>query len=837
MVDFSKYQKKDRKESPIDPIEIFLSLPNTGINDLYNSQSSVLSQWFENRANRDSIIKLHTGGGKTLVGLLIAKSIMNELHGPVLYLTPDNQLKMQVSQLAQQYKIEVETYDSNYSFSNPFLNGEKVLIASYQALFNGQSRFGVRDGKFDILRLAGIVLDDAHVASSLIRDQFTMSLSRKSDAFQKLRSLFRADFGKIGRIGIFDDLEIGRSSAVLEVPYWALKNKETEIRAILGEVADDYYFQWPLVRDNIENCHILIGSRNITLTPIALDVDLFPAFSECPRRVFMSATIRDHGEIIRSFNINLDPKRPPLTARTVAGIGEKMVIMPDLVLGGDSLSAIKTISLKLHCKLPSIAVIRQSEKQARSRWEDFGEVVTKEQIDEAVRSMLGGTSVCPTIFVNRYNGMDLKGDACRVLILDGLPKEVSDYDRYRAMVTSGGESRANIIASRIEQGVGRSSRGSGDFSVVFLIGHDLTNWVNLKKNMELLTISTKTQVEMGVRVTKDLTSKEEISEVANQCLDRDESWISFHNQELVDAIESEKNYIDQVSLEGALLERECYNLMKEGRYKEAFLVMKDEAEDKNKFGAWMLGWYKQLGARAAFFCGDVENSLTLQDQAYALNRNLTRPEVLSSYLPLTPPNSQSSQIDEKMGELSNRRGIVDLYRACTFNLTMGRVTSNQFEEALKDLGEYFGFKAERPDHDTGKGPDVLWLTPDRQGFVIEVKSDKKANSAFDKDDNGQLLNSIQWFESRYPGFECVPLIVMPKNIISGNAELNPLTRVMDSDKLASIISAGMELINKVSGKYLASPEEHNNCENTIKSLSLDLDGIVNKYTFAANSGT
>lgn len=55
---------------------------------MYTSQTEILQKWFDRRNERDIVLKLHTGGGKTLVGLLIAQSTQNETGEPVLYLTP-----------------------------------------------------------------------------------------------------------------------------------------------------------------------------------------------------------------------------------------------------------------------------------------------------------------------------------------------------------------------------------------------------------------------------------------------------------------------------------------------------------------------------------------------------------------------------------------------------------------------------------------------------------------------------------------------------------------------------------------------------------------------------
>lgn len=89
MVDFKKLRESKSKPKPVHPREVFNSLPKPpGINDLYASQAEVLEAWFARRTDRDVVVKLHTGGGKTLVGLLMAQSVMNELGTTVLVPEP-----------------------------------------------------------------------------------------------------------------------------------------------------------------------------------------------------------------------------------------------------------------------------------------------------------------------------------------------------------------------------------------------------------------------------------------------------------------------------------------------------------------------------------------------------------------------------------------------------------------------------------------------------------------------------------------------------------------------------------------------------------------------------
>ncbi len=89
MVDFTKLQESKGKPRPVNPRDTSNGLPKPpGINDLYASQAEVLDAWFPRRTEKDVVVKLHTGGGKTLVALLMAQPVMNDIAEPVIYLSP-----------------------------------------------------------------------------------------------------------------------------------------------------------------------------------------------------------------------------------------------------------------------------------------------------------------------------------------------------------------------------------------------------------------------------------------------------------------------------------------------------------------------------------------------------------------------------------------------------------------------------------------------------------------------------------------------------------------------------------------------------------------------------
>ena len=80
MVDFKSRLLQKTIKRPIDPVVIYNCLDRvTSKGELRPAQKTILEKWFNNYYDKkDSIIKLSTGKGKTLIGLLILQSKINK---------------------------------------------------------------------------------------------------------------------------------------------------------------------------------------------------------------------------------------------------------------------------------------------------------------------------------------------------------------------------------------------------------------------------------------------------------------------------------------------------------------------------------------------------------------------------------------------------------------------------------------------------------------------------------------------------------------------------------------------------------------------------------------
>jgi replicative superfamily II helicase len=795
MADFKALRNSANQPSPIEPSQIFKRLPKPPtMNDLWDGQSKVLAEWFKRRKERDLVVKLNTGGGKTLVGLLIGQSTLNEIKEPVLYLCATRQLVNQTLEKASEIGLKAVPYTSGKDFSSKFLDGEAVMIATYSALFNGLSKFGVLgDGK-EPVKLGALICDDAHAAVATIRDAFTISITKKDHAelYSELAGQFRDDFAKLRRLGSFDDIVERSDLGVLELPYTAWSKHHSYVRQhIAREYGDRFRFQFPLLRDSFEICHVLVSARDISITPPLPLINLFPSSEDCKRRIYMSATIADDSSLVRTFGTAPASARNPIAPESLAGVGERMILAPSLmnIEKSEPAEEVKAVIKKVR-RGTRVVVLVQSEARAK-QWQDVGEIVKGDDVEIAVKELLDGTANGPYVFPARYDGIDLPNDACRVLVLDGLPAAANSFDLYRAEVLRGNSSINVGIAQKVEQGLGRATRGAGDYCVIFLTGNDLIAWITRTASLALMTNSTRTQIKMGHTISKSLKTRPKLFETVSQCLERDPEWTSFHAETLADATEEEK--VDAGAITVASAERDALRFWLANDFDAAIGNLRAAANNQD---SRMQGWLLQNAARVAYFGGREEHSRNLQKEAFFNNPLLFPPETAIEYQPISSPGEQGSNIADNIKEFEFRKGARDEFEK-TVSYLAPSSSSNQFEEALKNLGTLLGYKAQRPDHETGAGPDVLWLSGKQNAAVIECKHRKENRNPLNKDEHGQLLTSVQWFDSRYPNRNSISFVVHPTEEATEQAAADR-TYVMSIAKLERMLVAANGLFSDLS---------------------------------------
>lgn len=805
MVDFKSLKKSSGSSKETDPRKIFQHLIKPdGVNELYASQSELLEAWGKDRNVRDTVVKLPTGGGKSLIGLLIAQATLNEIGLPVLYVTPTNQLNEQVRNEAERFGIPIVAYrNAKEGLPADFVDCKAIGIANYDAVFNGISKFGTRDRSSDMGQLGLIILDDAHAAFETVWKSFTFEIKADThlDLYQDITSRFRSAFRQLNRGQTYDEIVSGKEYFVLDVPYWSWLSKIDEVAAVIQQYGPDKIdpWAWAHVRDELHICQVLVSRSAVSIIPIVPLVDRAAAYRDAKRRIYMSATIADDSEVVRTFGVRAARVASPLTAASLAGVGERMILAPALVelpSKQNPEELVRELVISATAKEKNVAILTPSFA-AGDHWNGIARVPadgseTVKLIDE-LRMKKGVGAVLP----RRYDGVDLPGDACRVLVMDGLPYGSSNYDDWRITALSSG-SPGSTLAQRLEQAIGRGSRGTSDYCVVVLTGTDLVTWIGKTSNQRYLSATSKRQLEIGLEVSRAVQSAQDFIETAWKCLNRDPDWRAYHADELGGAAILEPTSPER--LQAWEDERDGVEELRTRQFARAIAHF-DQAIDHAK-EATIKGWFHQLKARAAFMAGDEAQAEEWQTKAYGLNFALTAPIGQVPVIKMQPASQQAHAVSARIGDFLHLGVAMSRFEKDVEFLT-AHSTSGQFEGALEDLFGWIGFESSRPDKSYKEGPDVLARADTGPYFVIEAKSRKKNKNKLTKTLHGQVLSHENWLRTNYGKVDTQRVVVYPSNEAEDNAGTHG-TAVLTFSTLNKIIAATRALLKAVG----EAPDEH-----------------------------
>lgn len=455
MVDFKKHLgAKKQAAKPLRPADIYETLDlASDKGPLRPAQEAVLEEWHTSRRElRDLITKLHTGQGKTLIGMLILESKLHEGIGPAVYLCPNNFLVDQTMEQARQFGIRCVKAEPD--LPHDFLDSGAILVTSVQKMFNGLTRFRLGPQS---QRVGALVMDDAHACVDAIREACIVRLQRGHRAYQSLVALFATGLKEQGA-GTYADIELGRYGSFLPVPYWDWIDRHEDAARILARDGDtdDLKYVWPLLRDGLRDCTCVVSGTHLEIAPQLAPLHLFGSYANARHRVFMSATVTNDAFLVKGLGLTPEVITNPLVYKDEKWSGEKMILIPSLIhpsLGRDAI--IKEFPKAVPKRKFGVVVLTPSFAKAEE-WKQQGASVTdKNTIYAAINALKTGNGETPVVIANRYDGIDLPDESCRLMIFDSLPFSETPVDRWTEACRPGSDVILIRVARTIEQGLGR----------------------------------------------------------------------------------------------------------------------------------------------------------------------------------------------------------------------------------------------------------------------------------------------------------------------------------------------------------------------------------------------
>lgn len=817
----------------IEPRDIYAALPKKQWPYLRLEQGEVLEAWFERRNDRDTVIKQNTGGGKTAVGLLIAQSSLNEKVGPVAYLASDTYLVKQVIHEASQMGIAVVDDPAN----SKFISHSAILVITFQKLINGMSVFGV-DGSFrSILDLGTIIIDDAHAALATAEDQFALNIPSSHEFYDQILALFADDLKKQSE-SIFREIKEGSSTALLRIPFWAWQEKQSQILEFITpfESTDLFKFQWPLMCDQFIIAIATITGESLDIRLPAPAIHKIPSFTRAKRRIYLTATLAD--DAILSLDLDATPEliKSAVTPGRASDIGDRILLAPLELNPNLPRDAIRNIAYKyakgwpddkgIATRDPINVVVLVPSNKALEQWRDIADrTLSVQDLESGVQELKQG-HVGLVVLANKYDGIDLAKDACRLLVIDGLPIALDAVERREASALVKSHKVIARQVQRVEQGMGRGVRDSEDYCAVLLTGNDLTQVMHDPQRRELFSRATAVQIDLSHQLASQLSGAtiDEITDVLDLCILHDEAWIKKSREALAQTEYEARGFIRP----SAIAQREAFNKATAFDYRGAASTLQiavDQCDDAAERG-WLM---EQQAAYTNPTSPSEAQRLLLS--AKKLNGRVLRPIAGVSIERIQAASIQSREVATYItSNFSDSIGLILFVKELTEKLQWDNEKTNDAELVWETIGKLLGFTSQRPEKEYSTGPDNLWVLTNGVFLVTELKTGA-TNQSIKKSDIDQLGGSIRWFENHYGASErFVPIMLHPSSLYHPLGTPPAGTRIITPEcleKLKSALGSFVAAMNSMSDWEIGA-----RVEQELVSRKLNALDFVTEYSVA-----
>ncbi|MBO5494506.1 MAG: DEAD/DEAH box helicase family protein [Eubacterium sp.] len=823
-IDFSKLTFN--QNTHLNPRDIFMSLPSKNKKYEYprDVQSEVWNKWFEQRNEKNNIIKMNTGSGKTTIGLLVLQSCLNEGMGPAVYVVPDTYLVNQVCNEASNLGIAVVTDENDMNFRR----NKAILVINIYKLINGKSIFGMRRNGRDV-EIGSIIIDDAHACFSIIKKQYTLTIPYDNPSYSLIRDMFAESLKAQNSNKYFEVCNNDGQDLFMLVPFWEWQKRQNEVYQVINSnMAEDdsLLYTLPLLADSFEYCDCIIANKKIEISIKSLPISKITSFQHAKRRIFMSATLSDDSVLCSELGLYPEEVKNIISPDKANDIGDRLIIMPQV---RNPLINDEQIKEKLveYSQEHNVVVLVPSHKKAEY-WMDVAKnTMTVDNMEEGISQLKAG-HVGLVVLINKYDGVDLPEDACRILVIDGLPPMNTLYDFYEMNALPNSSRIKCQQIQKLEQGMGRGVRSNSDTCAIVLMGRELSDVIYGRNGLNYFSRATKEQISMSDQIIDQLgehPSVESIMSICNYSLNKESGWISASKSVLSNLEYSTEPHFDSIQV--AL--RKSFDYASKHQIDKA--IDSINAEINNTSDDETKGLLLQYKAEVTNFKDSAEA------QEIILKANQFNPMMLnpiSGAVPSKYAKKISDQASSLLEYISDNalepNSFIIRVDSILNDLNFVSTSYKRFEANIKELGLILGLFSTRPEEESGRGPDNLWGLNNQEYMVIECKNGTTTN-LISKQDCSQLNSSINWLAESYPGYKnAYPVMIHNSNVFSFECSPNESIRIMTPECLDKFKSSVREFANSITTKF--GFKDVMAITSSLKTHKLMGSMIFDNYTYA-----
>jgi hypothetical protein len=780
--------RPQKPDPPDSPEALFRELRprDPGVRDLLLRQGDALRAYHQlDDAAADVAIELPTGAGKTLVGLLVAEWRRLALDQRVAYLCPTVQLANQAVAKAHDYGLDVVNLAGSHRHWDPpdvsrFTRHQAVAVATYSTVFNSDPKLGSTQT---------LILDDAHAGEGPVSSTWSISAQRGDGPLyaQLLAAVIDGLPEHVAEQLRDDSLDPYLRWLVELVPPTVVFGRVGQINDALKAHAasgdDPNFFARRAIGNCVNRCLMYVSWNEILMRPLIPPTLSHAAFSDAEQRVYMSATLGGEGELERAFGVPSVARIQVPAGVDEGGFGRRFFVLPNashppVVADGIIREAVETAG-RVAVVGPSFAEL---ESFSATCLPEGVSVLHAEDVQDGLDAFTSQPRAA-LLLANRYDGIDLPGEDCRLVVLTGLPANTHLQERFLLETVGARRILSERIRTRLVQGAGRATRGSRDFAAILIRGASLTDFCSREEEIEAMPPQVQAELRFGLDNSEnpDLDPSQLLRVFWDQGAEWDpaEAHLTAETQHA-----TRREPPGSAALgDAAPAEVECWRALWGGDLERAVALAQqvtDRLSGGEELRPYRALWFYLASAWAQELASQTGDAAQLA-MAQALLREAvgcTRATLWHPTLPgiAAPAEPEGIELDRRAAAAAATlrelgiRGTRFASRISEIEEQIGSDESARFEEGLRRLGELLGFDAVRPGGQAV--PDGAWRDGETIWLIFEAKTEEQRDAPLSVSTVRQSASHHRWVTANLGWTEpqhTLIVIISPREAIDPDA--------------------------------------------------------------------
>lgn len=571
---------------------------------------------------------------------------------------------------------------------------------------------------------------------------------------------------------------------VEKLPTPTFQELAPEIVPLLDEHTQgtDLRYSWSILRDSLHACHLYLSRRTILIRPLIPPSCTHQPFAGATQRIYMSATLGAGGDLERVTGRYPIHKIAVPAGWDKQGIGRRFFIFPKRSLDDEAATEFAIEAVKLGGRalylVPDESSAQRIRKQMASEVEC--DVFDAMQL-EASKQPFVESEKAVAVVANRYDGIDLVDDDCRLLLADGLPGGANLQEKFFVLRVTAQLLLDDRILTRLVQGFGRCTRSPNDYAAVVILGETLNSYLFKKEHREFFHPEIQAELEFGLEQSRDASSQDMLDNLRH-FFERDSAWeqadqaiVALREDLSQRTLGATSDLADSVAGEIAYqyaIWNSDYSAALE--HCRTVLGKLNHADLRGYRALWLyLAGSTAWLAHCAGVLPDDETAREYFRKAQAAAPvlrwlvGLRTTKAVSSSTTTTAPDSGVAAIVERLETVLDSLGTIhdrkyDAEEKAIMEAILQNKDGKLFEAGQERLGRLLGYNASNSDDDAA--PDPWWIADDTICFVFEDHAEGDPATVFSARKARQAASHPDWIRENLglsTATEIISVVITP----------------------------------------------------------------------------